>query len=219
MNHFGIFAKHWTPGRVKTRLAASIGDHAAAEIYRRFVATLTTNLSCVADSREVSILPYETARIEFAALASDAWRITPQADGDLGEKMNSYFETAFAHGAKQVVLIGSDSPLLMPQHISQAFAALASSEVVLGPTNDGGYYLVGAANSSPPIFENINWSTPSVWKQTISRLNSAKLSYSTLPPQIDVDDYADLKQLFDSMTAAHQTSDELYQVVRNHTRL
>lgn len=216
MNHFGMFAKHWTPGRVKTRLAASIGIEAAADVYQAFVKTLLQNLNKCGDTREVSIVPFEESRGAFAELAAGRWRITPQSSGDLGEKMRCYFDSAFAAGARRVVLIGSDSPLLSRADIHAAFERLKTSDVVLGPTNDGGYYLVGATKTTPPIFDEIEWSTPTVWEQTLANLTAAGVTHAKLPTRIDVDELSDLHQLHTAMSDAGQTSGLLYDAVRRH---
>ena len=81
-----------------------------------------------------------------------------------------------------MVLIGSDSPTMPAQFIDDAFAALDSDPVVLGPSRDGGYYLVGAAGQVPPIFTEIDWSTPAVWRQTVDRLGKAGCRFAELPP-------------------------------------
>lgn len=213
MNHFGVFAKHPTPGRVKTRLAASIGEQAAADVYRVFLTSLLRNLKAVGDTREVSIAPFETSRSEFEDIAENCWKVTPQCAGDLGEKMRFYFDSAFAAGASRVVLIGSDSPLLTPALINSAFEELATANVVLGPTDDGGYYLVGARQTTPPIFSDMLWSTPRVWPETIARLQSAGVSYAELPRQLDIDDIDDLKQLHHALIAAYTNHGELFEIV------
>jgi rSAM/selenodomain-associated transferase 1 len=141
------------------------------------------------------------------------WSLEPQAEGDLGARMRAFFEWAFASGATRVVLIGSDSPTLPIPFVEEAFAALAQHPVVLGPTLDGGYYLVGAdcqsvgeavlrpAASVPPIFERIDWSTSAVFEQTVERLRAAGLPYHVLPPWYDVDELADLARLKQELDA------------------
>ncbi len=190
----GIFAKFWEPGRVKTRLAASCGDVRASEIYRLFVETLLTRLATVEADGVLSYTPPEK-REEFAAIASPSWRLESQCAGDLGRRMRHYFQQALDRGNSQAVLIGSDSPQLEPAHIEAAFTALADVPVVLGPSLDGGYYLIGVSGEVPPIFEGMPWSTPDLWEATTTRLREIGLPFVELPATYDVDDIHDLRRL------------------------
>ena len=97
------------------------------------------------------------------------------------------------------MLIGSDSPTLPVEYVESAFRLLRESDVVLGPTEDGGYYLVGASRNAVGIFQNIEWSTSRVWEQTVARLHELQLSYQSLPQWYDVDELADLVRLRDEL--------------------
>ncbi|MCH7727636.1 MAG: TIGR04282 family arsenosugar biosynthesis glycosyltransferase [Planctomycetes bacterium] len=194
MDQLGIFAKYWEPGKVKTRLGAQIGQGRASRLYRAFLDTTLARLAQVAQRRVLAFTPSERQE-DFAQLADNAWVVEPQSNGDLGHRMWRYFEAAFAAGARRVVLLGSDSPTVTLELIQQAFDHLEESEVVLGPTHDGGYYLVGAAGGAPPIFDNISWSSSTVWQQTVERLHDAGCSYAELPKWYDVDDRNDLLRL------------------------
>ena len=100
-------------------------------------------------------------------------------------------------GAASVVILGTDSPSVPVAYVQQAFAALQRREVVLGPSEDGGYYLIGLRRDLPQLFEGIAWSTTRVWQQTTDRLatTSAADSYEILPAWYDVDDIEDLSRL------------------------
>ena len=198
MDCFGIFAKYWEPGKVKTRLAATLGNEPASQIYRLFVSTLVSRFRHCADIRELCFTPQEQADA-FALLAGAAWTIKAQSRGDLGSRMASFFEDSFRAGADRVVLIGSDSPTLPVEYVESAFRLLRESDVVLGPTEDGGYYLVGASRNAVGIFQNIEWSTSRVWEQTVARLHELQLSYQSLPQWYDVDELADLVRLRDEL--------------------
>ena len=198
MDQFGMFAKYWRPGSVKSRLAATIGELAASEIYRAFLLCLVQRLGNVADRNVLAFSPHQ-CRDAFASLAGSGWSLIPQIDGDLGCRMQHFFAEAFAQGAQRVVLIGSDSPTIPREYIQQAFDLLRSQSVVLGPTTDGGYYLVGARESVPPIFNEVSWSSPKVWQQTLDHLDSASCSFEILPPWYDIDDDSDLRQLRDEL--------------------
>ena len=189
----GIFAKHWTPGRVKTRLAEAIGDARAAEVHRLFVTAIAQRMGAASDERILAIDPPESEH-EFGRALGDSWQVEPQAAGDLGERMAAFFAGGLAR-AGLVVLIGSDSPDLPADYIADAFEALREVDVVLGPAADGGYYLVGAARRVPPIFTGISWSTADVWPQTVRRLTQAGCQWRSLPQWYDVDTFDDLRQL------------------------
>jgi len=197
----GIFAKHWQPGAVKTRLAASIGEEAAAALHRCFVQTLLTRFQHVADRQTLWFTPADSAE-EFRQLDLGCWALEPQASGDLGTRMQHYFSNALsAINPPRTVLIGSDSPDLPQEYLEEAFDKLRSFPVVLGPATDGGYYLIGASQIVAPIFDNIPWSTPEVWTQTISRLTAAEIPYHVLPEWYDVDDFTGLRRLESSLPA------------------
>jgi rSAM/selenodomain-associated transferase 1 len=190
----GVFAKHWTPGTVKTRLAASIGAEAASELHRAFVERIVERFLRAGEVCVLSFWPPEK-RAEFAFAERAGWLLWPQSRGDLGARMRRFFEEALFRGAERIVLIGSDSPTAPVEHVQCAFHRLQSEDVVLGPATDGGYYLVGAAGRVPPIFDDIAWSTPQVWNATVERLEKSKIQYGVLPEWYDVDDAGDLDRL------------------------
>lgn len=209
----GIFAKFWQPGAVKTRLAASIGDEAAAGLHRRFVQTLLRRFASAADKQLLCYAPAD-AGPRFLELDLGSWQLEPQSAGDLGARMQHFFGSTLkpplplgegrggglaSISASRVVLIGSDSPDLPQEFVQQAFDKLHQYPVVLGPTRDGGYYLIGLSQTIPPIFESIPWSTPAVWPQTIARLESLLLEYHVLPQWYDVDDATDLRRLYHTL--------------------
>jgi rSAM/selenodomain-associated transferase 1 len=197
----GIFAKHWQPGAVKTRLAASIGEKSAATLHRCFVETLLSRFRHVADRQILCFAPADSAD-KFRQLDLGRWTLEPQASGDLGERMERYFAGALlGSDCPRTLLIGSDSPDLPQEYVSEAFDKLHEFAVVLGPATDGGYYLIGASQTVPPIFDNIPWSTPEVWTQTISRLTAAQIPYHVLPEWYDVDDFTGLRRLEISLPA------------------
>ena len=191
VQHLGVFAKYWQAGSVKTRLAQGIGAEAASDLYRAFVETLLRRFQTASDRRTLCYWPQQRQR-DFATLAGPAWRLDLQSDGNLGQRMSCFFAQSLAAGSASTVLIGSDSPTLPRDYLDRAFELLETYPVVLGPTADGGYYLVGAAGQTPPIFEGVEWSTPSVWQQTVSALREASVPFAELPPWYDVDVVEDL---------------------------
>jgi rSAM/selenodomain-associated transferase 1 len=190
----GVFAKHWAPGTVKTRLAAAIGPEAAAKIYQAFLVRTVERFGAAAETCVLAFSPPER-REAFVFAESSGWRLWPQSSGDLGTRMKSFFAIAFASGAARVVLIGTDSPTLPQEIVQAAFEALRTKEVVLGPAADGGYCLIGAARNVPPIFDRIAWSTGVVFRETVARLEQAQIPFAVLPEWYDVDDESGLTRL------------------------
>ncbi len=190
----GVLAKYWQPGAVKTRLAATVGDDRAAAMYHGFLTTTLARLGHLADRSVIVFTPAER-RKEFTQLAAVRWSTRLQIGGDLGERMCAYFEQSLSDGASRIVLIGSDSPTLPVEFVERAFRLLTQEQVVLGPTTDGGYYLVGIRAQIPPIFDKIPWSTPDVWQETVARLAQHAIGFAELPAWYDIDNEADLERL------------------------
>lgn len=192
---FGMFAKYWQPGNVKTRLAAGIGQVNAAAVYKAFLDCQVARFANLYSP----LLAYSPNEHEsqFQELVGklDAWSLQSQGQGDLGERMQNYFTRAFANGFERATLVGSDTPTLPLPIIKQADALLRLHDVILGPTEDGGYYLVAAKQKVPPIFSGIEWSSTSVWGQTIRKLQQHKVRFAVLPTWYDVDDVNDLHRL------------------------
>jgi rSAM/selenodomain-associated transferase 1 len=199
----GVLAKYWEPGAVKTRLAATIGAADAARLHRLFLIALLRRMTGIA-ARKVLVFSPSERREQFGQLCPEHWSLERQVAGDLGRRMRCFFEWAFAAGARHVVLLGSDSPSVPTTYVSEALGRLQSVPVVLGPTADGGYYLIGlsSASSMPPIFDGVSWGTPAVWEQTVTRLRGASVTFSELPRWYDVDQLPDLRRLSHELTSA-----------------
>ncbi|MBB4602280.1 hypothetical protein HNQ93_002151 [Hymenobacter luteus] len=189
--HLLLFARRPELGRVKTRLAADLGDEAALAVYRRLLAHTQAVAAPVAAHRTVWL-----AEAGPAADLSDEWggyEQQPQPPGDLGQKMQAAFAQSFARGAAAVVIIGTDCPGLTTAHLTAAFRALETHDVVLGPATDGGYYLLGMKQLWPDLFQNKAWSTETVRAATEADVQRLKLSLCLLPELRDVDTAADLR--------------------------
>lgn len=196
-----MFAKYWEPGAVKTRLAETLGEQPAARIYRAFVETLLRRLTEVGDRQVLAFSPSD--RETAFQRGAENWELQPQlAVGDLGARMQHFFESAIRDGYRHVVLIGSDSPDLPLALLAQAFDQLHDYPVVLGPSLDGGYYLVGAADRVPPIFDDMPWSSPRLWERTTARLAEHQCRFAELPAWYDVDTVADLGVLQQKLSAS-----------------
>lgn len=191
--HLGLFAKYWESGRVKTRLAQEIGADAARDVYLIFLKHLLRKFAQVADHRTVVYSP-DDARDPFRQLVGTAWGLQSQGEGDLGQRMQRFFENSVNSNTKNI-LIGSDAPCLPSEFIEQAAGALDDCSVVLGPARDGGYYLVGMSGCCIDIFSGIEFSTSHVLAHTTKRLKKLNLKYELLPEMSDVDQRSDLSEL------------------------
>lgn len=190
-----LFARFPEPGRVKTRLAAAIGPEIALALYSAFLSDLVRRFQNVCDQRVLACTPDSSESFEFfRTLAADRFTLWPQPEGSLGTRLADCFETHLRE-FDNVIVIGSDAPTLPAQFIAEADEALATSDCVLGPAIDGGYYLVGLQKPCPELFAGIDWDGPSVLEQTVHRVRSAGLSLHLLPPWYDVDTVEDLHAL------------------------
>jgi len=197
----GIFAKEPRPGEVKSRLAAVIGPVAAARLYEAFLHDLLPRLISLPSLRVLAFTPC-TAEDYFRRLAGDQFEFQSQIDGDLGDRMAAFVQQRFDQGDKPVVLIGSDSPDLPFDRIVQAFSVLQQHELVIGPCDDGGYYLIGMSRMIPEVFADIDWSTSDVFDQTIRRAAAAGVQPAVLDSWYDVDELKDLRRLAMNLTTA-----------------
>lgn len=212
----GVFAKHWTPGKVKTRLAATIGDVAAAKVHQALLRATLLRLGRVDGEHIDRVLVVDSPESVPAMrrFAPSPWRIEVQASGDLGARMRAFFDAQFALGRRRTVLLGSDSPNIPLQIVERAFAGLREADVALGPTADGGYYLVGAAHRTPPIFTDMPWSSDRLYRCTLDALEQRGDRCCELPEWYDVDDIDDLHRLQGDTAAAGDADADLVQLGR-----
>ena len=185
-----IFVKNPIPGKVKTRLAQTLGDEKALRVYLyllKYTKEITTKL-------ESDKVVFYSDFIE----KSDEWdeqvfQKSLQSGASLGDRMYNAFANAFEMEYQKVLIIGSDCLELNYEHLKDAFQALEKHETVLGPAKDGGYYLLGMNKLRKDIFEHKNWSTATVFEETIQDLKTSRASYYLLPELSDVDYEEDLK--------------------------
>lgn len=223
----GMMAKYWIPGRVKTRLARAIGTERSAELHRTFVIELADRLGAVADRRQIALDPFGHAG-DVAAQIGDRWEITDQGPGDLGHRMSRWFRRRLAGtggdagtGCDRAILIGADCLTIGPADIDQAFDQLRSHDVVLGPSRDGGYYLIGLRagrnGQRETLFRDVAWGTAAVLATTLRRAAAAGLRVAQLPPREDVDTIDELRRLAADVhaTDAHGADDPRMARLRN----
>jgi rSAM/selenodomain-associated transferase 1 len=189
--HLLIFARHPELGRVKTRLAAGIGAEAALAVYEELLQHTYNATASVAAHKTVWLAEAPTTAGSLPAVWN-TYEQQLQFPGDLGLKMQAAFSHAFSHGAKAAVIIGTDCPGLTTALLTQAYAALTTHDVVIGPAEDGGYYLLGMNELYQDLFANKSWSTDSVLTHTVADAARLGLRVAQLPTLRDVDDAADL---------------------------
>jgi rSAM/selenodomain-associated transferase 1 len=179
-----VFAKNPVLGTTKTRLAHSVGDQKALEIYK-FLLQYTAYIALEADcDRQVHYSSYTDYEDMFP---NESFTKTVQPNGELGTRMYRAFEQAFHKGYKKVAMIGSDCYELSTDLIDTALTTLQNTNFVLGPATDGGYYLLGMRQLEYAIFRNKQWSTPRVYHDTLIDLEVLNYSYAELPVLSDID--------------------------------
>lgn len=192
-----IMARTPQAGKGKTRLAATIGADATLRLYQAFLTDLARRF---AGQPYQLYWAYTPAESDFLAclgqLTSDlaVGTVFPQAGPDFGSRLHHAFCTIFEQAFQKAILIGSDSPQIIREVILQAEQALEQADVVLGPAEDGGYYLL-AMRSPHDLFTGIPMSTPHVLRLTIERASHLGLSVHLLEPLFDVDDWPTLRSL------------------------
>jgi uncharacterized protein len=200
-----IVAKYPAPGRVKTRLGATIGYEQSALLYGAFLLDMAERFSQTAlvDGYDLLWACVDDAATMAPILGAEA-RIILQRGDDFAERLYHICCDVAARGYERTAILGSDSPQAPGAAIAKAFASLRGADVVLGPADDGGYYLVGLWNqpAPPDLFTGITMSTPLVFTQTVKRARSLGLAVRLAPTTFDVDCEADLLRLAHALDAA-----------------
>lgn len=185
-----VFVKNPEKGKVKTRLAKSVGDLEALLVYKKLLNYTVQIASGIPVSKQVwysSFIDYKDS------IDQGVFEKRLQEGDDLGARMKKAFARAFDEGFDRVLIIGSDCPGLTEEVILKAFIVLDSYQVVIGPSEDGGYYLLGMNKFIPDLFADVNWSTETVYENTVETVKNLGLPYSTLPVLNDIDTAADLR--------------------------
>lgn len=188
-----ILCKNPELGKVKTRIAATLGDEKALAIYYKLI----NYTQQITEPLPTDKIVYYSNHID----REDSWdnnlfRKALQKGNDLGERMKHAFSESFGQGFSSVCIIGTDCIEITEKIILDAFSVLAEKDAVMGPAKDGGYYLLGMNTLCPDFFYNKKWSTDSVSSDTIQDFESLKLSYSLLPTLSDIDEEKDVSDWF-----------------------
>jgi uncharacterized protein len=197
-----VIAKRPTPGRTKTRLTPLLTKEEAAALYECFlVDTLDLARRVPETDRMIAFLPAE-ARSYFAALAPDFGLVLQEGAG-LGERLDNALTGCLRRGYEQAVIMNSDGPTLPAAYLERAFAALRDgADVTLGPSDDGGYYLIGVRRPAPRLLREVRMSTPTVLADTLALAAEQGLRVELLPAWYDVDAAADLTRLARELAGA-----------------
>ena len=204
-----LFARQPRAGQVKTRLLSVLEPQVAADLYAAFLCdTAATLAACCADHKIVAYTgegAEESLPMMLSGLGAFDYRA--QVDGSLGDRMQALFAASFDDGATATVLIGTDSPS-MPRHlIDEALQRLKTHDIVLGPSTDGGYYLLGLSRLVPELFHGIDWGSGNVLTQTLAAAGDRSLSL--LPVWYDVDLPAEAAFLRAHLQALRQAGQEV----------
>ncbi len=174
---------------MKSRLAETVGPVRACEIYEVLLRTVAARLAGI-ESATVCFAP-DDAEADLRRYFPECWQYCPQQGTDLGSRLEHAINEAFQHGAAKVVVIGSDCPDVSAADISDARAALEKNDVVFGPAQDGGYWLIGMKKAQPALFRGIAWGTEKVLDQSQARAEEAGLEIALLRTLADIDTAAD----------------------------
>ncbi len=183
-----VFAREPVPGAVKSRLAETIGDEAAARVYAATLAH-TIEQATMSGARVV---------LSLAEVPSGDWLrglsvpIETQRGDNLGDRLYNAFERRFNEGETRVVVVGSDCPWFVASHVALAAAKLGGADAVLGPAGDGGYWLVAQRPPGLPLFARIPWSSPETLVRTRRRIAALGGTWLELEELVDIDTAADL---------------------------
>ncbi|WP_282162396.1 TIGR04282 family arsenosugar biosynthesis glycosyltransferase [Ulvibacterium marinum] len=185
-----IFTRNPELGKCKTRLAATIGDHAALEVYK-FLLQHTANITH-------GLNVHKKVYYSESIWKDDVWdekvyEKKVQQGNNLGERMIQAFSEGFNNGFEKIIVIGSDMLDLSQSDIENAFTALDEDDFVIGPAEDGGYYLLGMKIFKPQLFQDKHWGKDTVFSDSMADLQTEKVN--VLPIKNDIDVYEDIKDI------------------------
>jgi hypothetical protein len=193
-----IMAKAPRPGAVKTRLAKSLPVQAVTELYKCLLND-TIELAQSLDRVEIAIMCPASDVRDLSLAVAQSVRVVPQTGSGLAAALDSVFTQLAAAGRPGVIAFNSDSPHLPASALQSAFDVLETCDLVVGPTHDGGYYLVGAKASHPGLFSHDGMGTATALESLLSRADALQLEVRLLDPFYDIDVGADLKQLAEEL--------------------
>ncbi len=189
-----VFSRYPEPGKTKTRMIPALGAEGAAQLQKKMTEDTLAEARKLLDDHATKVTVFFAGgnqQLMQKWLGAD-WIYQPQTEGDLGVKMHSAFQTSFDEGSNKVVIIGIDCPDLNAQLLTESFQLLTEKDLVLGPAQDGGYYLIGLRYLIPELLQNISWGTSQVFAQTTAIATQLNLATAYLPILNDIDRPEDL---------------------------
>lgn len=215
-----VMVKAPRPGEVKTRLVPPLSEVDAASLAACFARDTVLNAQRIVSNPLVAYAPND-GRVALEPILPPAIQWCVQHGNSLGARLNSVAEVAFRLGFSPFVILGADSPTLPSHLIREALTVLSigKADLSLGPTEDGGYYLVGLCKPAAGLFSDIDWSTPRTLEQTIANAEQLNLRVHRLPCWYDIDTAADLRRLrreLDSSKEARSRAPNTYRWLEDH---
>ncbi len=190
-----VMAKRPEVGRTKTRLSPPLTLHEAAALYEAMLRDTIELVGALASARlAIAVTPPEAAD-DIARISPPGTLLVPVAGSDIGDCLNKVLTSLLASGSRAAFAVNSDGPTLPLVYLEGAQEQLKQADVVLGPSEDGGYYLIGLKQPHSGLFRGVDWSTERVTVQTLERAESLGLRVAQLPPWYDVDTAEDLERL------------------------
>ena len=218
----GIFIvmKYPEEGNVKMRLAQSLGEEAATGLYRAFIQDTLTTVQTLDIPCHIAVYPPESQEL-MAQWLGPTYQIFHQKGSNLGERLQNGFETMFKKDYQQVIALASDSPDLPNEILLTAVSNLQTHEAVIGPASDGGYYLIGFSRDliNPDFFEDISWSTETVFRETLSRIESMTNQIYVLPEWADIDTKDDLREFYEKYQSQSSKTLHAMDYLHSHPEL
>ena len=202
-----IFAKYPEPGQVMTRLCPPLTPDQAASVQRACVRLLCERAFRSWPVRPVLVISPDDAERGFREFTGPYVPMMPQGNGHLGDRLTRAARTALEDGTPEVLIIRTDSPTVSDEMIEAAQAALKKSDVVIGPRDDGGFYLIGLKRFGEGMFNGIEWGSDRVTTQSVDRLKSCGMSVGMLDPWYDIGRLADLERAVRDIRAADRRDD------------
>jgi rSAM/selenodomain-associated transferase 1 len=210
MNAIVIIAKEPKSGSVKTRLTPPLDSQTASKIYHNLLLDRIEQVESLKEADHfVAYFPKSSLHF-FENIIPSSFLLLPQKGKDLGERLSNIFNDLFEDGYERILILDSDSPNLPSKNISKGLEMLKNADLVLGPCEDGGYYLVGLSSNMPQIFQGIPWSTSEVTELTVKKAKAMDKKISILEKWYDVDTIEDLKRLRTELDSYFMASKDIY---------
>ncbi|MHA1908935.1 MAG: TIGR04282 family arsenosugar biosynthesis glycosyltransferase [Candidatus Thorarchaeota archaeon] len=208
-----ILMKYPELGKVKSRLARSIGDEPAANLYRAFIEDTLATVQSLGIAYHIAVYPPESEPM-FSEWLGPSHKFFHQEGKNLGERLQNGFKTMFEIGYRQVIALASDSPDLPCEILDNAISSFHTSNVVVGPATDGGYYLIGFSSEHfiPDAFVDVTWGTEYVFEETMAQVESVTRDVHVLSEWVDIDTKNQLRQFYEKykMQSSHNLKSMKY---------